>query len=161
MDKLWAPWRMKYITCGDLDDGGCFLCTKATSKNDRENLVLYRGETVFALQNLYPYNNGHLLIAPYRHVGNFTELDERELCELMRLCQKCTMAIEAGMGAHGFNIGINLGRVAGAGCADHLHMHIVPRWNGDTNFMPIIADTKVISESLTAAYDRLLPFFSV
>ncbi|RKZ27993.1 HIT family hydrolase [bacterium] len=156
MEKLWAPWRMKYITSGTMDGDECFLCEKQKNPDeDRENYVLYRGKRCYALLNTFPYNNGHLLIAPYRHIGDFLELTDEELLEMMKISQMTIDAIEKSMGAQGFNIGFNLGRVAGAGRADHIHLHIVPRWNGDTNFMPILAETKVLSEALEETYEKI------
>ena len=162
MERLWAPWRMKYIESGDLDSDGCFLCDKlaADPSEDEENLILHRGNNAFVLMNLYPYNNGHLMVAPKRHTGEFTELHKDELAEMMYLTQICVDALKQKMEAQGINIGFNIGRVAGAGCVDHIHLHIVPRWNGDTNFMPIIGDTKIMSEALNDTYRKLLPEFA-
>ena len=160
MERLWAPWRIKYITAGTIDGDECFLCEKQKSADkDDENFILYRGEYCYALLNTFPYNNGHLMIAPYRHIGEFCELSDAELLESMIISQLAVDAITRAMGAQGFNIGYNIGRVAGAGRADHIHLHIVPRWNGDTNFMPIIGDTKVLSEALEGTYEKLLPYF--
>lgn len=160
MEKLWAPWRIVYITRGDLDSDKCFLCEKSNSqKEDNKNFVLFRGKHCYALLNTFPYNNGHLMIAPYRHIGRLEELSDDELSEMMKISQIAVVALERSLDAQGFNIGFNIGRVAGAGMADHIHMHIVPRWNGDTNFMPVLSDTKVLSEALRETYGRLLPFF--
>ncbi|MCD6594921.1 HIT domain-containing protein [bacterium] len=160
MEKLWAPWRIEYIARGDLDNDECFLCEKQKdTEHDDDNYVLYRGKFCYVLLNIYPYNNGHLMIAPYRHIGEFEKLIGDEFLEMMKLTKIATSAIEESMGAQGFNIGFNLGRVAGAGRADHIHLHIVPRWNGDTNFMPIIGETKVLSEALRGTYERLRPYF--
>jgi len=160
MQRLWAPWRIEYITRGDLDSGKCFLCEKRdTPEKDEENFVLYRGKTCFALLNTYPYNNGHFMVAPYRHIGDFTALKDEELLEMMKIAQIGVESLQKSMGAQGFNIGFNLGRVAGAGLVDHIHLHIVPRWGGDTNFMPVLGDTKVLSEALERTYERLLPYF--
>ncbi len=159
MERLWAPWRMEYIASGGSGEG-CFLCEKTQSpEKDDENYVLFRGKSCFVLLNTYPYNNGHLMVAPYRHVGDFAALGDDELLELMKISQLSVSALERAMGAQGFNIGFNLGRVAGAGLVDHIHLHIVPRWGGDTNFMPIIADVKVIPEALEKTYEKLLPYF--
>ena len=153
MDNLWAPWRMKYIL-GDKDDG-CFLCEKVTEDNDNENFILERGTDTFVILNIYPYNNGHLMIVPYKHVADLDELNEKELLESSVLTKKWISILKKVMNPEGFNIGVNLGTVAGAGIKDHLHTHIVPRWNGDTNFMPVIADTKVIPQALTELYELL------
>jgi len=158
--RLWAPWRMKYIESAAQDaEAGCFLCMNPTQEDSPENLILHRGKFCFVIMNLYPYNNGHLMIAPYRHVGDFQELTMEEIAEAGQLSKRCLQALDDTMHPHGYNIGLNLGRVAGAGVADHLHLHIVPRWSGDTNFMPVIADTKVVSESLAESWKRLREAF--
>ncbi len=146
MERLWAPWRIEYISRGDLDGDECFLCQKAAMNADEANYIIYRGEYVYMLLNTFPYNNGHLLVAPYRHIGGIVELTDGELLELMHLVQLAVKAIETSMSAQGFNIGFNIGRAAGAGRADHIHLHIVPRWNGDTNFMPLLAEVRVMPE---------------
>ncbi|AFL94461.1 hypothetical protein containing Histidine triad-like motif [Thermococcus cleftensis] len=153
MKVLWAPWRIEYIRSPKHD--GCIFCDFPRENRDRERLILYRGKYSFVIMNNYPYNPGHVMVAPYRHVANWEELTEEELLEIMKLTQLMIRAIKKVMSPHGFNLGVNLGRVAGAGIDDHVHLHIVPRWNGDTNFMPVIADTKVIPESLEEAYDEL------
>lgn len=158
MDRLFAPWRMKYIKSGELDGDNCFLCDKYNDiDNDTENLVLYRGEYCFILLNLYPYSNGHTMITPNRHTADYLSLSRNELLEMTLLTQSVIRTMSEIMNAQGYNIGYNLGRVAGAGCDTHLHQHIVPRWNGDTNFMPVISDTKVISESFEDTYKALKP----
>ena len=158
--RLWAPWRMKYIeAAAQTGESGCFLCENPKQEDGPENLVLLRGRLCFVIMNLYPYNNGHLMIAPYRHVGDFQEVTLEEMAEAGQLTKKCIKALDDTMHPHGYNIGLNLGRVAGAGVADHLHLHIVPRWSGDTNFMPVIADTKVVSESLAESWKRLRDAF--
>ncbi|QDA31122.1 HIT domain-containing protein [Thermococcus indicus] len=153
MKTLWAPWRIEYIRSPKHD--GCIFCDFPKENRDRERLILYRGEHCFIIMNNYPYNPGHVMIAPYRHVGKWEDLTDEELLEIMKLSQLMIKALKKTMNPHGFNLGVNLGRVAGAGIDDHVHLHIVPRWNGDTNFMPVIADTKVIPESLEEAYDEL------
>lgn len=152
MEQIWAPWRMVYI--GGSHGDKCFFCEKLDSARDEENLVLLRGDLTFVLMNLYPYNNGHLLIAPKRHVGEIEDLTEEEMSELFKMAQKMVKALRA-FKPEGFNVGANLGRVAGAGVPGHFHIHLVPRWNGDTNFMPVIGDAKVISESLEVTYKKL------
>ncbi len=153
MKVLWAPWRIEYIRSPKHD--GCIFCDFPKENRDRERLILHRGKHSFVIMNNYPYNPGHVMIAPYRHVGKWEELTDEELLEIMRLSQLMIKAIKRAMNPDGFNMGVNLGRVAGAGIDDHVHLHIVPRWNGDTNFMPVVADTKVIPESLQEAYDEL------
>ncbi len=153
MKQLWAPWRIQYIRSPKHD--GCIFCDFPKENRDRERLILYRGKHSFIIMNNYPYNPGHVMIAPYRHVGKWEDLNDEELLEIMKLSQLAVKAIKRVMNPDGFNMGVNLGRVAGAGIDDHVHLHIVPRWNGDTNFMPVVADTKVIPESLQEAYDGL------
>lgn len=154
MKRLWAPWRVKYIE-GE-KPSGCILCIKSQPEKDRENYVVHRGKTAFVMMNLYPYNSGHLMISPYRHVPDLEGLNEEELKELMLLLRKSISILKRAYKPQGFNVGINLGEVSGAGVSDHVHIHLVPRWGQDTNFMPVVADTKVISESLDAVYGRLV-----
>jgi ATP adenylyltransferase len=146
---------MAYIEAGDQKDDGCIFCAKPAKQRDEENLILYRGERCFVLMNLFPYNNGHLMIAPYAHVPSIEELDAATLTELMSTAQRCLAALRAAMNPQGFNLGINQGAVAGAGIADHVHLHIVPRWNGDTNFMPVLADVKVMPDFLQHTYQQI------
>jgi len=153
MEKLWAPWRMQYI--GALNEAGCIFCEKPRQQKDEENLIVHRGERAFVIMNIFPYNNGHLLIAPYKHVPDLDGLDDDDLLEVMNLTRRSTEALRRAASPHGFNIGINVGQVAGAGIADHIHLHIVPRWSGDTNFMPVVGDTKVIPEALAETYAKL------
>ncbi|ASJ03224.1 HIT family hydrolase [Thermococcus profundus] len=153
MKTLWAPWRIEYIRSPKHE--GCIFCDFPKENRDKERLILYRGKYSFVIMNNYPYNPGHVMIAPYRHVGKWEDLTDDELLEIMKLSQLMIKAIKKAMNPDGFNLGVNLGRVAGAGIDDHVHLHIVPRWNGDTNFMPVVADTKVIPESLQEAYDEL------
>ena len=152
MKTLWAPWRIEYITGGKKE--GCIFCDKPKEGNDKKNLILYKGETSFIIMNRYPYSNGHLMAVPYRHINNMSELDHKERLELMTLTTKCIEILKV-MNPDGFNIGMNLGTAGGAGIDDHLHFHIVPRWNGDTNFMPLIADVKVMPEYLEDTYETL------
>jgi len=149
MRNLWAPWRMEFIKdLRDRRDQGCFLCRAAEEDADEENLVVGRGEKCFCVMNRYPYNNGHLLVAPCRHEGALERLDDAELLGLMRLAIRARRALTDLVSPDGFNIGLNLGRTAGAGLVEHLHVHVVPRWDGDTNFMPVIAEAKVIPQAL-------------
>ncbi len=156
MPKLWAPWRMAYIDGIDTPkESGCIFCEKPKEDRDDENLILHRGETCYIILNRFPYNNGHLLIVPYRHTADIGDLDARTRCELLDTVELGINIERSTMRPDGFNLGANLGRTAGAGIADHFHLHLVPRWNGDTNFMPVVGDTKVISESLESTYRKL------
>lgn len=154
MERIWAPWRIEYILSEKPEE--CIFCEKQKQDRDRENLILYRAERNFVLMNLYPYNNGHLMVAPYVHVHNLEELDSEAALEMMTLTQKLVRVMKSTMRPEGFNIGLNLGQVAGAGIHEHLHLHIVPRWLGDVNSMPVLADTKVISQHIEETYDTLL-----
>lgn len=158
MQRLWRPWRMAYIKGSERHET-CFLCDAATapSSDDEPNLVLARDGGVFAILNLYPYNTGHLMVSPYRHVGELPELDPSEVIELWRLVASAMEAHRRTTRPHGFNIGINIGEVAGAGVPGHLHVHVVPRWGGDANFMPVVAETKVMPEMLSDTYRTLRP----
>lgn len=154
MEHLWAPWRMEYILNAD-EEEGCVFCNRIERENDRDDLILFRGKHSFIIMNKFPYNNGHLMVVPNRHVADFTQLSSEEHLEMAELLSLSIQALKKAMNPHGYNIGMNLGRVAGAGIDEHLHYHIVPRWNGDTNFMPIIGETKVISEGLSASYSKI------
>ncbi len=149
-EQLWAPWRMRYIK-GDKPEG-CIFCDKAGDGDDRTNHVVWRGKTAFVLLNTYPYNNGHLMVAPYAHIGDLDELPLETLTEIMALCQDAIKALKKDFNPDGINLGLNLGAAAGAGVKDHLHVHVVPRWTGDTNFMPVLADVRVIPQSLDHAH---------
>jgi len=153
---------MSYVTAPDDARTGCPFCTLPAdgAEHDRENLILHRGVRAFAILNLYPYNPGHLMAVPYRHVADFTDLTPEELHEVAELCQRGVRALRAAAGAQAFNIGLNLGSIAGAGISEHLHQHVVPRWGGDSNFMPVIGRTKVLPELLTETFDRLAPAFA-
>ncbi|RKY37718.1 MAG: HIT family hydrolase [Candidatus Omnitrophota bacterium] len=153
MDKLWAPWRAEYI--GKEKPDGCIFCQKPVQNNDCVNYILLRKKYVYAILNIYPYNNGHIMAVPYQHIAELGKLDKDVLHELMDLVIECQQILQEKLQPHGFNIGINSGSVAGAGFAQHLHIHIVPRWNGDTNFMPVLGSTKVISQSLEQLYSLL------
>jgi ATP adenylyltransferase len=152
--RLWAPWRLEYVQNADKQDG-CVFCTAAASDDDEGQLVVHRGERAFVLLNKFPYSSGHLLVAPYRHGLNFGDLDDAEILEIHRLGAQGLEALAATYGPEGYNLGWNIGRIAGAGIPDHGHLHVVPRWGGDTNFMPVLADVKVIPEHLTATRARL------
>ncbi len=155
MERLWAPWRMEYIERIGKEEKGCIFCVKAAESQDAENFILYRGKSVFILLNTFPYTNGHLLVAPYRHLAALTELGEEEARELLSAAALGVNALQRAMRPDGFNLGLNLGRPAGAGIADHIHLHIVPRWSGDTNFMTVCGETKVIPESLPDTLKKL------
>ena len=156
MERLWAPWRGEYVKGlrGDEEESGCLFC-ELQKQDDEEALILARSEHSFAVLNRYPYNSGHLMVAPFRHVGELEEVEDAEDLDMQRLLQRCIRALKEAMGPDGFNLGMNLGRVAGAGVPDHLHWHLVPRWNGDTNFMPTIGDTKVLPERLDETLGKL------
>jgi ATP adenylyltransferase len=145
---------MAYVG-GENPQPGCIFCNKASEDRDEENLILLRGQNCFALMNLYPYNTGHLMIAPYAHVPSIQQMNTESLTEMMALAQRLLGALQEALGPHGFNMGINQGSIAGAGIADHVHLHIVPRWSGDTNFMPVIGDVKIIPEYLETTYHKL------
>ncbi len=148
MRQLWAPWRLEYIRSAD-DEQGCVFC-RASAQGDEQGLVVSRGELAFCLLNRFPYASGHVMVAPFRHVGDLAELTDDEALEIHRSASRALTALRAAMQPQGFNVGWNLGRVAGAGVVDHVHLHVVPRWAGDTNFMPVLADVKVVPESLEA-----------
>lgn len=153
MDQLWAPWRMEYIERPS--ETGCILCQKPGEQNDEANLILYRGQSNFIILNTFPYNPGHLMIAPYRHTANLQDLSEDEAREHFDIVRKSVELLTRALKPAGFNVGLNIGKVAGAGIEEHLHTHIVPRWQGDANFMPVLSNTKVISEALAATYKKL------
>jgi ATP adenylyltransferase len=152
--QLWAPWRLDYIESAD-DQPGCVFCLAAAAGDDEERLIVHRGRHTFVLLNRFPYASGHLMVAPYRHVGEFGELEDDEALEIHRLAERGMGALAQEYGPQGYNLGWNLGRIAGAGVIDHLHLHVVPRWAGDTNFMPVLADVKVLPEHLVESRCRL------
>jgi ATP adenylyltransferase len=162
VERLYTPWRREFIDSAGDDDAGCFMCAAlaADPAQDREQLLLFRGERTLVIMNRYPYNAGHLLVAPTQHTGGFVGLDPATLLELGQLTQRSVAILQRVYRPDAFNLGMNLGRVAGAGIPDHLHVHVVPRWSGDTNFMPLTADTKVLPETLAQTYDRLRPEFA-
>lgn len=159
MDRLWAPWRLAYVTTAPkiptTPTNPCFICQGLSETNDRANLIARRTELSTVILNRFPYNNGHLLIAPHAHKARLDELTPEESLDLQLTLTDMVRELERLMSPEGFNIGLNLGKVAGAGLPGHLHWHIVPRWNGDTNFMPVLSDTRVIVQSLDAFYDLL------
>ena len=158
MEKIFAPWRAQYILSNSDDKekiDGCIFCEFPKRDEDEKRMIIERGKYCFVIMNAYPYNPGHLMVVPYRHTADFTSLTAEEFAEMTALAQKCVKALTQLMQPHGFNIGMNIGKVAGAGIDQHLHMHIVPRWNGDTNFMPVVGEVRVLSESLASTYSRL------
>lgn len=158
MDQLWAPWRLAYVANAPKPaaDDGCFICRGLAESNDRENLIVVRTARSAVMLNRFPYNNGHLLVAPLAHKGQLSDLTEDELLDLQVVLRRMVAVLTEAMSPDGYNVGLNLGRVAGAGLPGHLHWHVVPRWNGDTNFMPVLADVKVIPQSLDALYELLV-----
>ncbi len=159
-NRLWAPWRMEYIErelLGDSDE--CFLCEKFESKEDEKNLILMRGKTSFVVMNLYPYNNAHLMVCPQRHLSEYTALNSSERSECQEVITGCMKIINSKLNPDGYNVGLNIGRAGGAGLEEHIHWHIVPRWSGDTNFMPVLGQTKVMMEGLEDSFIKLRPDF--
>jgi len=153
--NLWAPWRIGYIQ-GLSERGECFICHNLqNSQDDDKNLVLWRSKCCIVVLNRFPYNNGHLLIAPARHISDIDQADDEEMLELTKLIRESKKALALAIKPHGFNVGMNFGRCAGAGLPEHLHIHVVPRWDGDTNFMRVCSDTAVISQSLTELLEQL------
>jgi len=153
MEQIWAPWRMEYIRMKKAD--GCILCEKPGQDSDAVNYILYRGDKNFVIMNSYPYNPGHLMIAPYRHIASLEELTDEELHEHFDIVSRSIKVLRQAFSPSGFNLGINIGEVAGAGIEGHVHTHIVPRWQGDTNFMPVISDVRVVPEALAETYQKL------
>ena len=153
MERIWAPWRMEFIRMKK--PRGCFLCEGPAQDDDAGNYILYRGSKNFVILNSYPYNPAHLLVSPYRHVASLEDLTEEERNEHLEIVSRCVKVLREQVNPEGFNIGMNLGKVSGAGIADHIHTHIVPRWQGDTNFIPVLGDVKVIPEALADTYEKL------
>jgi ATP adenylyltransferase len=158
MDRLWTPWRLAYVTEASTVTPPCIFCD-ALAHLDTEPLVVHRGHAAFVLLNKYPYNNGHLMVVPHRHVGWLADLTSVELAEFITLTQQAEKALAGVYRPHGFNMGLNLGKPAGAGVLDHLHLHVVPRWNGDTNFMSVVGETRVLPEELPQTAVRLREAF--
>ena len=154
--RIWAPWRLEYVKDASKDSHeGCIFCTAPAEDDDRGNLIVHRGERCYVILNKFPYTNGHLMVAPFEHIATLQELDAETVAEIMDLAQTAMSRLEDIYSPHGYNVGFNQGRVAGAGVEHHIHMHVVPRWGGDTNFMPVIADTKVMPQTLEQSYEAL------
>jgi ATP adenylyltransferase len=154
--RIWAPWRLPYVKGASKEaEAECIFCAKPAADDDEANLIVHRGERCFVILNLFPYTNGHLMVAPYAHLATLSEVDADTVGEMMRLTQRAMDVLLERYEPHGFNVGFNQGRVAGAGVEHHIHMHVVPRWGGDTNFMPVLADTRVMPQTLEQSYAAL------
>jgi ATP adenylyltransferase len=154
MEQMWAPWRMEYILSEVDNSSACIFCEFPKKNDDEKFFIVYRSEHSFVILNKFPYNNGHAMVVPYQHCSDITELDDDCMFDMQKTIRKTVRMMKNIIKPHGFNLGMNIGRVGGAGIDQHLHYHIVPRWNGDTNFMPVIANTKVVSESLRATWKK-------
>jgi len=152
--RIWAPWRLRYVSTTNKQTG-CVFCDKPAEGEDRAALIVHRGKRCYVILNLYPYTSGHLMVAPYEHVGSLQEIEPEVTAEMMDLAQRAIRRMEGTYGPEGFNLGINQGRVAGAGVEGHIHLHVVPRWAGDNSFMPVLADTRVMPQSLEETYEAL------
>lgn len=159
MDHLWSPWRYRYVTKAE-PKSGCVFCAKAQSTDDEANLIVYRGEQCFVLLNLYPYTNGHIMVVPYLHVSTLEDVPEEPYTEMMQLTRRGSAILRRVYRPKGLNLGMNLGECAGAGIAEHVHMHLLPRWPGDVNFMTAIAETRVHPEELSVTRERLAAAFA-
>jgi ATP adenylyltransferase len=154
--RIWAPWRLAYVKDASKDsDEECIFCAKPQADDDEANLIVHRGDRAFVILNLFPYTNGHMMVAPYEHIGAIEAIDAETIAEMMALGQQGIRILDQVYGPQGFNVGFNQGRVAGAGVEHHIHMHVVPRWGGDTNFMPVLGDTRVMPQSLEDSYAAL------
>jgi ATP adenylyltransferase len=154
--RIWAPWRLPYVKDASKDkEERCIFCTKPAENDDQRNFVVHRGPLCFVILNTFPYTNGHLMVAPYEHTPALQELDAETVAEMMALSQAAMRRLEEVYSPHGYNVGFNQGRIAGAGFESHIHMHVVPRWGGDTNFMPVLADTRVMPQTLEQSYEAL------
>jgi len=158
MDFIWSPWRYTYVSSA-ADSDSCVFCLDDTRADDEERLVLYRGEHSFVIMNLYPYTSGHLMVAPYAHVASITGMEPEQMHELLGLGRRSVEALEATYSPEGFNLGMNLGACAGAGVRDHVHLHVVPRWCGDVNFMTVTGEARVLPEDLHTSFRKLKPLF--
>jgi ATP adenylyltransferase len=154
--RIWAPWRLEYVKDASKDnEEECIFCAALEADDDAENLIVHRDERCFVILNKFPYTNGHLMVAPYEHLATLQELDPETLTEMMALAQRGISALDDQYSPHGYNVGCNQGRVAGAGVEHHIHLHVVPRWGGDTNFMPVLGDTRVMNQTLEQSYEAL------
>jgi len=154
--RIWAPWRLAYVSDASKDtEDECIFCAKPAEGDDEANLIVHRGESCFVILNLFPYTNGHLMVAPFTHTGRLQEIEPATIAEMMSLAQRSMNRLEEVYAPHGYNVGFNQGRSAGAGVEHHIHMHVVPRWGGDTNFMPVISDTRVMPQTLEQSYEAL------
>jgi ATP adenylyltransferase len=154
--RIWAPWRLEYVKDASKDiEEECIFCAGEGPERDAENLIVHRGERCFVILNKFPYTNGHLMVAPYEHLASLPALDAETVAEMMALAQRAMGVLEKTYSPHGYNVGFNQGRVAGAGVEHHIHMHVVPRWGGDTNFMPVLADTRVMPQTLEQSFEAL------
>jgi ATP adenylyltransferase len=154
--RIWAPWRLAYVKDASKDiEEQCIFCAKPAAEDDEASLIVHRGERCYVILNLFPYTNGHLMVAPYEHLARLQDLDEETVAEMMALARRAMARLEEVYAPHGYNVGFNQGRVAGAGVEHHIHLHVVPRWGGDTNFMPVIADTRVMPQTLEQSYAAL------
>lgn len=158
IQPIWAPWRLEYILSKKGTE--CIFCVKPQEDKDRGNLILYRSSHSVVFMNLYPYNNGHLMVVPYRHVFSIVDLKDAELLDLMKMTQFSVNNLKQAFAPEGYNVGVNIGKVAGAGIEEHMHIHIIPRWVGDTHFMAVLGEIRIIPEHIMSTYDRLLPFFN-
>lgn len=158
METMFTPWRYEYVSHVD-EQEGCIFCDKVREDSDRKNLIVHRGENCFAILNLYPYASGHMMIAPYEHTGTIEDLDSETLAEMMDFCKRAMKALREAYSPEGFNVGINIARVAGAGIYEHVHMHVVPRWAGDANFMPVCAGVKVLPLDLDTVWQKMKELF--
>jgi ATP adenylyltransferase len=158
--RIWAPWRLEYVKDASKDkESECIFCAAVGAEDDAAMLIVHRGERCFVILNKFPYTNGHLMVAPYEHVASLQELDSATVAELMALVQRGMTALESSYSPHGYNVGVNQGRVAGAGVEHHIHMHVVPRWGGDTNFMPVLGDTRVMNQTLEDSFETVRKAF--
>ena len=154
--RIWAPWRLEYVKDAAKDnEDECIFCAKPAADDDEANLIVHRGKRCFVILNLFPYTNGHLMVSPYEHLGALQDLDAETVSEMMELGQIAMRRLEEVYSPHGYNVGFNQGRIAGAGFENHIHMHVVPRWGGDTNFMPVLADTRVMPQTPQQSYEAL------
>ena len=159
MKQLWAPWRMEYVKSEKSDE--CIFCSLPKANDDTKNYILHRGQSAFIIMNIFPYNSAHIMVSPFRHIGCLTAKNDEEIKEMNNLTRRSIEILRAVINPEGFNVGYNIGKAAGAGYDEHIHCHIVPRWTGDTNFMPVLGETKVHPEHLKTTYKKLLPHFKI